>query len=221
MCITDWFKPPSFNSFQLDSSTYSSWPCAGLPTPPPLPGNIRHWYSLWCMICTADSDIKCSVTFVPAVRPHTFMRSWSEFQCRVGSLCLAYLTLSLELKGEAMGVINTENRSNYGLKVTEIWMWFLYTYIACYFPGVFRSQVRAHYCEQQLYLSASSYPSVCPSVRKGLGFDIPIFFENLLKKFKFHWNLTRIAGTFYEDLCTFITISRGIDIRMGNSRAKL
>jgi hypothetical protein len=30
------------------------------------------------------------------------------------------------------------------------------------------------------------------------------FFENLLRKFKFHYNLKRITGAVHEDLCTFI-----------------
>jgi hypothetical protein len=33
-----------------------------------------------------------------------------------------------------------------------------------------------------------------------------VFFENLLKKLKFHENLTRITGTLHEDICTFRTI---------------
>ena len=28
-----------------------------------------------------------------------------------------------------------------------------------------------------------------------------VFFENLSRKFKFHWNLTRITGSLHEDLC--------------------
>jgi len=30
------------------------------------------------------------------------------------------------------------------------------------------------------------------------------FFENLSRKFKFHYNMTRITGTLHEDVCTFM-----------------
>jgi hypothetical protein len=39
-----------------------------------------------------------------------------------------------------------------------------------------------------------------------INFHICWFFENLLKKFKFHSNLTRIIGTLHEDLCKFMII---------------
>jgi len=35
-------------------------------------------------------------------------------------------------------------------------------------------------------------------------FDISVFFLNLLRKFKFHYNLTTITGTLHEDQCTFM-----------------
>ena len=47
-----------------------------------------------------------------------------------------------------------------------------------------------------------------------LEFYIWVFFENLSREMKFHSNLTRITGTLYEDLCTFVTVSRWIFLRM-------
>jgi hypothetical protein len=41
------------------------------------------------------------------------------------------------------------------------------------------------------------------------------FFENLLKKFKFDYNLTRITGTLHEDICIFM-ISCWMLLRMRN-----
>ena len=58
--------------------------------------------------------------------------------------------------------------------------------------------------------------SVRPSVRmEELGchskdfheYDIWVFFENRSRNFSFHYNLTRIAGTVNEDLCTVLIIS--------------
>ena len=42
------------------------------------------------------------------------------------------------------------------------------------------------------------------------------FLENLPRKIKFHSNMTRIAGTLHEDLCTFRIISRWILLGMRN-----
>jgi hypothetical protein len=56
--------------------------------------------------------------------------------------------------------------------------------------------------------------SVCPSAwnnsaptgRIFMKFEISRFFENLSRKLKFHYNLTRIKGTLHERLCIFIII---------------
>ena len=47
-------------------------------------------------------------------------------------------------------------------------------------------------------------------------FDIWLFFENLSRKFKFHWNLTRIMNTLPEDVCIIVIISPWILLRMRN-----
>jgi hypothetical protein len=69
-----------------------------------------------------------------------------------------------------------------------------------------------------LALSCLSFLSACPSawdnsVPTGwifMKFDIREFSENLPRKIKFHSNMTRIAGTLREDLCTLRIISRWI-----------
>ena len=47
-------------------------------------------------------------------------------------------------------------------------------------------------------------------------FDIYRFFENLLRKPKFRWNLTRITFTSNEGLWIFMIISRSVLLRMWN-----
>jgi len=47
-------------------------------------------------------------------------------------------------------------------------------------------------------------------------FDIWEFFENLLRKFKFHYNRTRTTGPLQAGQCTFMKISHWILDRMGN-----
>jgi hypothetical protein len=48
-------------------------------------------------------------------------------------------------------------------------------------------------------------------------FDIWVFFENLSRKLKFHYNLTKITGTLHEaDRYTFWIISRSVLLRMRN-----
>ena len=47
-------------------------------------------------------------------------------------------------------------------------------------------------------------------------FDIWVFLKSLLRKFKFHLNMTRITGTLHEDRYTFLIISRSLPPRMKN-----
>ena len=42
------------------------------------------------------------------------------------------------------------------------------------------------------------------------------FLENLLGKFKFHWNLTRTTGILHENQNTFLIISRSLLLRLRN-----
>jgi hypothetical protein len=65
--------------------------------------------------------------------------------------------------------------------------------------------------------------SVCLSALKNsvsirqifMRFDLFIFFENLSRKFKFNWNLTRITDTIHEDQYT-VLMSRLILLRIRN-----
>jgi hypothetical protein len=50
----------------------------------------------------------------------------------------------------------------------------------------------------------------------GFSWEIWAFFENLSRKFKFHWNLTKITGTSHEDQCTCLIIYRPVLLRMRN-----
>jgi len=87
-------------------------------------------------------------------------------------------------------------------------------------------EVRSQNREKRLL--ASSCPPVRPSARPPAWnnsaptgriltkFDIWVFFENLSRKFKFHWSPTRITGTLHEDLSTFMIISRSVILRMRN-----
>jgi len=52
-------------------------------------------------------------------------------------------------------------------------------------------------------------------------FHIWIYFENLSRKFKFNYNLARIAGTLHKDLCTFLILSCWILLRMRNVSYKI
>jgi len=51
--------------------------------------------------------------------------------------------------------------------------------------------------------------------------DIWVFFESLLRKFKFYCNLTRITGTLHEDNYTFLIISRSFLLTMNNVSHKV
>jgi hypothetical protein len=62
----------------------------------------------------------------------------------------------------------------------------------------------------------SAWTNSVPTGRIFMKFDIWELFENLLRKFKFHWNLTRTAGTSRKDRYTFMIISRSVLPRMKN-----
>ena len=68
------------------------------------------------------------------------------------------------------------------------------------------------------YLSVSVRPSAwnnsAPTGRIFMKFSIWIFFENMTRTFKLHYNLTRIISSLHEYLCTII--SRSFILRMRN-----
>jgi hypothetical protein len=69
-------------------------------------------------------------------------------------------------------------------------------------------------CPSVLYpFSWNSFP---PTEWIFLKFDILVFFENLLTKFKFHYKLTRLTGTLQEDQYTFLIISHSVLRRVRN-----
>jgi len=45
-------------------------------------------------------------------------------------------------------------------------------------------------------------------------FHVWLFFENMSRKFKFHYNLTRVTGNLHEDLCAFMIISHSDLLRI-------
>jgi hypothetical protein len=86
-------------------------------------------------------------------------------------------------------------------------------------------EARSHNCEKRLLASSCLY--VCPSVRPRGTTRLPLdgFLLNLIsqyfskiwsRKFEFHLNLTRMTGTSYEDLTTFMIASLWILLRMPN-----
>jgi len=88
-------------------------------------------------------------------------------------------------------------------------------------PPLIPFQALSKNCEKRL--SAASCSSVRLTVCNNsaltgehfMTFDIYVFFENLMRKFKFRLNPTRTMNTLHGYLCTFM-ISRGIILRMRN-----
>jgi len=82
-------------------------------------------------------------------------------------------------------------------------------------------------CDKQL-LASSCLPvhvpewnNSVPTLQIFMKFDNYIFFDNLLRKYTFHSNLTRKMGTLHKDLCTFMIISHSILPWMRNSTDKI
>jgi hypothetical protein len=74
------------------------------------------------------------------------------------------------------------------------------------FFGMFAKLTRA-----TVSFTMSACPSTCnnsaPTRWIFMKFDISVFFENLLRKFKFDQNMIKRTSTLLEDLCTFIIVS--------------
>jgi hypothetical protein len=62
----------------------------------------------------------------------------------------------------------------------------------------------------------SAWNNWAPTERTITKFDIWVLLKKMSRKFKFHWNLTRIKGTLHEDQYTFLIISRSILLRRRN-----
>ena len=62
----------------------------------------------------------------------------------------------------------------------------------------------------------SAWDSSAPTGSIFIKFDIWVFFENMSRKFKFHYNLTRVRCTFHGDLWTFMITSRSVLRKMRN-----
>ena len=89
----------------------------------------------------------------------------------------------------------------------------------CYGPGwKLPFQPRSQNCEKRLLASSRLFVHAHETARLPLErFSyIWVFFENVLRKFKFHPNRSRITGTLHEDQYTFMIISHSILIRMRN-----
>jgi flavoprotein len=70
-------------------------------------------------------------------------------------------------------------------------------------------------------VSPSVYVEQCSShLMDFMKFDSGVFFENLLRKFTFHKNWTRIMGALHVDKYTFLIISHLILLRMRNVSGK-
>jgi len=71
-------------------------------------------------------------------------------------------------------------------------------------------------CHVCLSLCLSTWNIVAPTWWIFMKFDIGICFENLLRKFKFHKNRTRIMGALHADKYTFLIISCSILLKIKN-----
>jgi len=68
-----------------------------------------------------------------------------------------------------------------------------------------------------LSVCLSACNNSAPTGRISMKFGFLIFFyDNLSRKFKFHYNLTTITGTLHADRYTFLIISRSVLLRMRN-----
>jgi len=93
-------------------------------------------------------------------------------------------------------------------------------YVICLVLGAFTELRKA---------TASIVMSVCLSARNNaatsglifMKFDVWVLFENVMRKFRFRQNTTRITGTWDDGASIFVIISRWILLRMRNKMKTL
>jgi len=82
------------------------------------------------------------------------------------------------------------------------------------FKGLISSCLSVHLPIHKFSLFQWNNPT--PTGRPFKKHDIRGFVENLLRKFRLDYHLTRITDTLHEDLCTFMIISRYVLRRLRN-----
>ena len=70
-------------------------------------------------------------------------------------------------------------------------------------------------------LRPSTWKNSDPTEQLFMKSNMWAFFENMLRKFKFQWNLTRVTGAVHEDLCAHMIQSQWILLRMRNASCKV
>jgi hypothetical protein len=88
--------------------------------------------------------------------------------------------------------------------------------IVYYLPGAFAELRKA----TVRFLVSVRPHGTAPTERIFVKFDIWKYFENLSRKFKVGYSLTKITGTLHEDLCTFMIICCWILLRLRNVAGK-
>jgi hypothetical protein len=88
--------------------------------------------------------------------------------------------------------------------------------------GVFRQLCNVTKSDYWLrYVCQSEWNNSAPTGRIFMKFDIWGLFEYLLRKLKFHYNVTKVTGTLHEDLCIFMVILFRVALRMVNILGKI
>ena len=70
-------------------------------------------------------------------------------------------------------------------------------------------------------LTPSAWNNPAPTGRIFMKFCVCVFFEDLSRKSKFHYNLTRIKGILHEKQLAFFIISRSILLKMRRASDKM
>jgi hypothetical protein len=105
--------------------------------------------------------------------------------------------------------------------VAHLWhrhMWMLILICVTFFRHVHKI-VKSNYWLHHACLSVrppSAWNSLAPTGQIFMKFDLLVFFENLSRKVKFHYNLTRITGVWQEEQYTFLIIFCWFLLRMRN-----
>jgi hypothetical protein len=128
----------------------------------------------------------------------------------------------LSYKGCISGTIHIIQNGTRGKRKAELMNKRMDWWMAKQLTVVFRQVCNIAKSDYRLrYGCPSTWNNSAPTGRIFMKFDIWGLFEYLLRKLKFHYNVTKVTGTLREDLCILMIISLKIVLRVVNILGKI
>jgi hypothetical protein len=111
--------------------------------------------------------------------------------------------VSVTIRGVSVTIRVVSNNSGCVCNHSKCFLPLAYVTILRCFCKIAKSEYQLNHFRP--FVSPSAWNNLAPTGRIFIKFDIWGFFENLLRKFKFYYNRTRINGTLHEDQYAFLS----------------